>query len=106
MIQKGKLSNIEGFISIAKQNFSASLDYGNYSEMVDDFINKIKETIKKLTDILNGDKFLFELILDDPSGNSFIENPYTPQLDPFIKVSYFERTNGIFYRKPKTRTTK
>ena len=95
MTQKGKLSTIEGFISTAKENFSASLEDGYYSEMGDEFINKIKETIQKLTDTLNGDKFPFELILDDPSGNSFIENPYAPQTDPNIKVSYFDRTKEM-----------
>ena len=95
MTQKGKLSTIEGFISTAKENFSASLEDGYYNEMGDDFINKIKETIQKLTDTLNGNKFPFELILDDPSGNSFIENPYAPQTDPSIKVSYFERTKEM-----------
>jgi zinc finger protein len=95
MTQKGKLSTIEGFISTAKENFSASLEDGYYNEMGEDFINKIKETIQKLTDTLNGDKFPFELILDDPSGNSFIENPYAPQTDPNIKVSYFDRTKEM-----------
>ena len=95
MTQKGKLSTVEGFISTAKENFQASLEDGYYNEMGDDFINKIKETIQKLTDTLNGDKFPFEIILDDPSGNSFIENPYAPQTDPNIEVSYFDRTKEM-----------
>ena len=95
MTQKGKLSTIEGFISTAKENFSTSLENGYYAEMGDEYINKIKEKIQKLTDALNGDKFPFELILDDPSGNSFIENPYAPQTDPSIKVSYFDRTKEM-----------
>ena len=95
MTQKGKLSTIEGFISNAKENLSASLEDGYYSQMGDNYINEIKETIKKLSDTLNGDKFPFELILDDPSGNSFIENPYAPQTDPNIKVSYFDRTKEM-----------
>ena len=95
MTQKGKLSTIEGFISTAKENLNASLVDGYYSQMGDEFINNIKNTIKKLDDTLKGDKFPFELILDDPSGNSFIENPYAPQTDPNIKVSYFERTKEM-----------
>ena len=95
MTQKGKLSTVEGFISTAKENLNASLEDGYYAEMGDNYINEIKQTIKKLTDTLNGDKFPFELILDDPSGNSFIENPYAPQTDPSIKVSYFERTKEM-----------
>ena len=63
--------------------------------MDDNYVNEIKNTIKKLDDTLNGDKFPFELILDDPSGNSFIENPYAPQTDPSIKVSYFDRTKEM-----------
>ena len=32
----------------------------------------------------------FEIILDDPAGNSFIENPFAPKDDPFVtKTSYF-----------------
>ena len=95
MTQKGKLSTIEGFISNAKDNLKASLDDGYYAEMGENYINEIKETIKKLGDTLNGDKFPFELILDDPSGNSFIENPFAPQTDPNIKVSYFDRTKEM-----------
>ena len=33
--------------------------------------------------------------MDDPSGNSFIENPYAPQSDPGIKVEYYERTKEM-----------
>ena len=95
MTQKGKLSTIEGFISNAKDNLKASLDDGYYAEMGDNFINEIKATIDKLDSALKGDKFPFELILDDPSGNSFIENPYAPQTDPSIKVTYFDRTKEM-----------
>ena len=95
MTQKGKLSTVEGFISTAKENLSASFEDGYYSQMGDNYINEVKQTIKKLSDTLNGDKFPFKLILDDPSGNSFIENPYAPQTDPNIKVSYFDRTKEM-----------
>ena len=33
--------------------------------------------------------------MNDPSGNSFIENPYAPQSDPGIKVEYYERTKEM-----------
>ena len=93
--QKGKLSTVEGFIATAKDNFSSSLEDGYYNEMGEEFINKIKEIIKKLSDTLDGKKFPFLFILDDPSGNSFIENPFAPQTDPNIKVSFFERTKEM-----------
>ena len=32
-----------------------------------------------------GDKFPFTVEIDDPSGNSFIKNPYAPSDDPQMK---------------------
>ena len=34
----------------------------------------------------------FTLVVDDPSGNSFVENPWAPGLDPGRKLEQFERT--------------
>ena len=93
--QKGKLTTVEGFIQSARDNFKNSLDDGYYSQMGDEFISKIKDLINKLTEVLEGKKFPFQFIMDDPSGNSFIENPYAPQTDPNIKVSYFDRTKEM-----------
>lgn len=93
--QKGKLTTLEGFLSNARDNFKASLDDGYYNEMGEDFISKIKELIANLTDALEGKKFPFKFILDDPSGNSFIENPYAPQTDQEIKVTFYNRTKEM-----------
>jgi zinc finger protein len=35
----------------------------------------------------------FDLILDDPSGNSFIENPRAPEADPGLSVTFYRRTS-------------
>ena len=63
--------------------------------MGDEFNAKIKELIQNLNDALDGKKYPFEFTLNDPSGNSFIENPYAPQSDPGIKVEYYERTKEM-----------
>jgi hypothetical protein len=34
----------------------------------------------------------FTFILDDPAGNSHIENPTAPRLDPKLRVVFYERT--------------
>ena len=90
--QKGKLSTLEGYISLAKESFQGSMDCGYYKEMSQEFNDKIKHLIKQLESCLNGSAFPYEVILDDPSGNSFIENPYAPQTDPGIKLEYYDRT--------------
>jgi zinc finger protein len=40
----------------------------------------------------DGGVFPFSLILDDPAGNSYLENPLAPQADPKMTTSRYERT--------------
>ncbi|TYI06659.1 hypothetical protein ES332_A10G174000v1 [Gossypium tomentosum] len=34
----------------------------------------------------------FTFILDDPAGNSFIENPFAPSPDPSLSIKFYDRT--------------
>lgn len=34
----------------------------------------------------------FTLVIDDCSGNSFIENPHAPKNDPNMKIQWYKRT--------------
>ena len=52
---------------------------------------KIDEFIKKLETYRTGEKE-FTLILEDISGNSFIENPHAPSTDPNTTTENFSRT--------------
>ena len=52
---------------------------------------KIDEFIKKLETYRSGEKE-FTLILEDTSGNSFIENPHAPSTDPNTTTENFTRT--------------
>lgn len=93
--QKGKLTTIEGFLSTAKEQFENAMNEGVYDELDEDTKNKIKEMIAKLGDVIDLKSLPIKVILDDPSGNSFIENPFAPQTDPYIKVLYYERTKEM-----------
>ena len=101
--QKGKLTTIEGFISTTKEHFETALDEGIYSEMGDEFIEKIKNFVSKLSDALSMKKLPFRFIIDDPAGNSFVENPFAPHTDPYAKILYYDRTievqEGMGYSK-------
>lgn len=44
---------------------------GAIAERIDEFIGKLKD-LKQMASP-------FTLIIDDPSGNSFVENPHAPQ---------------------------
>jgi len=87
--QKGSLSTIEGLLDRAV----AGLDQDQavrraadpeVAEKIDEFIQKLR----KLKEVENE----FTLVIEDPSGNSFVENPLAPQKDEALVVSSFKRT--------------
>ena len=42
--------------------------------------------------MLTGKSFPFTVKLHDVCGNSFIQNPYAPKVDPYLKAHYFTRS--------------
>jgi zinc finger protein len=47
---------------------------------------------QKLDDIICGKSFGIRIILDDPAGNSYLQNVYAPEVDPEMEIIYYERT--------------
>lgn len=87
--QKGSLSTIEGLINRAV----AGLEQDQAVRRVTDpeVAAKLDEFIAKLKTLKNADTE-FTLVIDDPSGNSFVENPCAPQKDPDLVVTRYKRT--------------
>jgi len=48
--------------------------------------------IKKLQNLVDGYSFPFHFIFDDPSGNSFIKNPFAPNQDHQMFIHKLPRT--------------
>ncbi|KAL5728903.1 hypothetical protein ACHQM5_001930 [Ranunculus cassubicifolius] len=87
--QRGTLSTIEGVISRAINGLEALQEERKKvdperAEALDQFLIKLKSCV-------NGD-VEFTFVLDDPSGNSFIENPFAPASDLALTITYYERT--------------
>ncbi|KAL3058166.1 zinc finger protein ZPR1 [Trematomus bernacchii] len=87
--QKGALTTIEGLIDRAAAGLEQdqTLRRANYPEVAD----KIEEFIQKLQKLKEVESE-FTLVIEDPSGNSFIENPRAPQRDEALTVTKFTRT--------------
>ncbi|KAL6996495.1 hypothetical protein U1Q18_006627 [Sarracenia purpurea var. burkii] len=54
------------------------------ADAIDNFLLKLKGCAKGESS--------FTFILDDPAGNSFIENPFAPLPDPSLNIKFYERT--------------
>ncbi|KAF7266765.1 hypothetical protein GWI33_019941 [Rhynchophorus ferrugineus] len=87
--QKGEVTTVEGVINRCITGLSQ--DQEARKEQHPEAAEQIDIFIKKLEDLKEVEK-PFTLILEDVSGNSFIENPNAPKLDPFCVNEYFERT--------------
>jgi len=86
---KGSLTTVEGIL----ENAAAGLEEQQPVRriMQPEIAEKIDEVIATLTKYRSGE-IPFTLVLEDISGNSFIENPFSPQVDPALKMERFTRT--------------
>lgn len=84
--QKGSLSTVEGVLQRAVEGLEQEQPLRkalqpDVAVQIDAFIEKLKNISRP-----------FHLVVNDPAGNSFIENPLAPKADPAMKISHYERT--------------
>ncbi|KAL6992036.1 hypothetical protein U1Q18_010147 [Sarracenia purpurea var. burkii] len=87
--QRGSLSTVEGILVRATDELEALQEERKKvnpqtAEAIDNFLLKLKGCAKGESS--------FTFILDDPAGNSFIENPFAPLPDPSLNIKFYERT--------------
>jgi zinc finger protein len=107
--QQGVLTTVEGMLQRVKDHLSSSqperlrlgdLDNFYRCQSVVDRIQRLLENGKGSSDEDAHDDYIcdaaslfpFQLIMDDPAGNSFLENPYAPDDDPHVRFEKYERT--------------
>merc|ERR1711977_724125 len=86
---KGSLTTVEGILENAARGLEEQQPVRRI--MQPEIAEKIDECIATLTKYRSGE-IPFTLILDDTSGNSFIENPFAPDEDPALTMEHFVRT--------------
>ncbi|XP_058488323.1 zinc finger protein ZPR1 [Solea solea] len=87
--QKGSLSTIEGLLDRAVAGLEQEQPVRRAAQP--EVAEKIDEFIKKLMKLKDVESE-FTLVIEDPSGNSFVENPLAPQKDEALTVSQFKRS--------------
>jgi zinc finger protein len=86
--QKGEITTIEGLIDrvvtgLSQDQEKRNLEHPEAAEQINQFIQKLNE-LKEV-------KKPFTIILDDISGDAYIENLCAPHSDPNMHVSYYTR---------------
>uniref|UniRef100_N1QUZ3 Zinc finger protein ZPR1 n=1 Tax=Aegilops tauschii TaxID=37682 RepID=N1QUZ3_AEGTA len=87
--QRGTLSTVEGSIMRAVSELQALQD--ERKKVDPEKAEAIEQFLVKLRSLGSGEAD-FTFILDDASGNSFIENPNAPSSDPLLSLRFYERT--------------
>ncbi|KAG9482157.1 hypothetical protein GDO78_011055 [Eleutherodactylus coqui] len=87
--QKGALTTIEGIlertvVGLQQEQPLRRAEDAQVAEKIDEFITKLQR--------LKDGETPFTFIIDDPSGNSFIENPFAPQRDELLTVTHYRRS--------------
>jgi zinc finger protein len=88
--QKGTVNTVEGFLQKTIEGLN---DLQEERRKYDPATAaKIDEFIQKIQEFIDGRRFPFTFILEDPSGNSFIQNPNAPNKDTYMKTTFYPRT--------------
>ncbi|CAI5504336.1 unnamed protein product [Closterium sp. Naga37s-1] len=87
--QRGTLTTVEGVLTRAHDGLGALQAERRAADAA--VAAAIDEFLAKLKSCIDGSR-AFTLVLDDPSGNSYVENPRAPEPDPILKVEHYERT--------------
>ncbi|KAJ3340681.1 hypothetical protein HDU93_006538 [Gonapodya sp. JEL0774] len=89
--QRGVLTTVEGLIQTSVDEISADQPLRKVQD--EETWRKIEEFLDKLRGLSElKDPAGFHVVVEDPSGNSFVENLVAPSTDPQISTQYFTRT--------------
>ncbi|XP_041373546.1 zinc finger protein ZPR1-like [Gigantopelta aegis] len=87
----GKFSTVEGLLIDIKTQLRDLNPFFHGDSSQPDLVTKLEIFCQKIDKIITGETLDIHFILDDPAGNSYIENPHVPDKDPELCVSHYER---------------
>ena len=90
MTQRGTMTTIEGVLQKTIDHLRQ--DQTRRREEHPELATKLDDFISQLVLYATGLQLPFTLILDDPTGNSHIENPNAPNWDPNMRTTQYNRT--------------
>lgn len=87
--EKGEVTTVEGIIRRTIEGLNQ--DQSARRLINPEIADQIEIFMDKLTSLLSLEE-PFTIVVDDTTGNSFVENPFAPKLDPELKKKNYRRT--------------
>ena len=88
----GRFTTIEGLLQQVKEQMESINPFAFGDSSSEKSANKMAEVINGIDEILTKERHV-ELILEDPAGNSYVQNVYAPDDDPHLQVVDYDRTD-------------
>ena len=86
-----RFTTIEGLMNNIMENILQNSFWGGGDGLAPDIADKLEKFKEKFAKFQEAKEF-FTLILDDPAGNSYLQNVYAPDDDPELTIDHYERT--------------
>ena len=87
----GRFTTIEGLMDNIIESVEQNSIWGGGDGVAPDVAEKMKNFKEKFNKFKEG-KEPFSLVLDDPAGNSYLQNVYAPDDDPELSIELYERS--------------
>ena len=92
----GTVTTVEGILTRTIEGLTQDQPVRRHTDpegaaQIDEYVTNIEEQFLSL-------KSSFHLIITDPSGNSFVENPNAPKQDPLIEITHYKRSKEENHR--------
>jgi len=89
--QKGCLTTVEGVIDRVISNIQSDIELRKNVDK--ELAGKLEIFLAKVQDLKKFKLGKFHVVINDPSGDSFVENPKAPSKDPQLTISYYKRND-------------
>eukprot|EP00128_Syssomonas_multiformis_P016265 Colp12_sorted_trinity150504_noHs@35326 len=89
-----KFSTVEGLLTEIKEQLEEAnpFDIQGLDSSIAETREKLQKFFEEFQEVIDG-KRQVTLILDDPTGNSYLQNLYAPDPDPEMTIEDYERTH-------------
>lgn len=87
----GRFTTIEGLMDNILESVEQNSIWGGVDGVAPDVAEKMKNFKEKFNKFKEG-KEPFTMVLDDPAGNSYLQNVYAPDDDPELSIDLYERS--------------
>ena len=92
----GQVTTVEGILNRIIEGLNQDQPVRKHMDpegaaQIDDYVRKVEEELLTLNSC-------FHLILNDPTGNSFVENLQAHKIDPYMEIQQFNRSKEENHR--------